>query len=182
MGINFPILNCSMILWKASRDKSITKQLNSFKKLQSKHDDYILLLEGPVIDICLHNLSSLFCSAASLSSSVICCRCSPTQKSQIVRTMKQYTQMRTLSIGDGGNDVAMIQEADVGIGIVGKEGLQASLQSDFSIIKFCHIKNLLLWWGRVGYNNTSTMTNFVIHRGLIISFIQCIFTILFYFY
>ena len=177
----YEILNDPSLKNTTDMIKSITKQLNSFKKLQSKHDDYILLLEGPVIDICLHNLSSLFCSAASLSSSVICCRCSPTQKSQIVRTMKQYTQMRTLSIGDGGNDVAMIQEADVGIGIVGKEGLQASLQSDFSIIKFCHIKNLLLWWGRVGYNNTSTMANFVIHRGLIISFIQCIFTILFYF-
>lgn len=65
--------------------------------------------------------------------SVVCCRCSPTQKRIIVKTFKKYTDKRTAAIGDGGNDVAMIQEADIGIGIVGKEGLLASLASDYSI-------------------------------------------------
>lgn len=63
----------------------------------------------------------------------MCCRCSPTQKSEVVRHIKNYTKRRTCAIGDGGNDVAMIQEANVGIGIVGKEGKQASLAADFSI-------------------------------------------------
>ena len=66
--------------------------------------------------------------------SVVCCRCSPTQKRIIVKTIKKYTTARTAAVGDGGNDVAMIQEADVGIGIVGKEGLQASLAADYSRI------------------------------------------------
>lgn len=66
----------------------------------------------------------------------------------------------------------MIQEADIGIGIVGKEGLQASLAADYSITKFKHLNLLLLWFGRQSYKNTATIAKFVIHRGLIISLIQ----------
>ena len=61
------------------------------------------------------------------------CRCSPTQKAIIVKKIGMYTKKRTAAVGDGGNDVGMILEANVGIGIVGKEGKQASLASDFSI-------------------------------------------------
>ena len=75
----------------------------------------------------------------------------------------------------------MIQEADVGIGIVGKEGLQASLAADYSIKEFKSLNILLLWWGRLAYKNTSTLANFVIHKGLIISFNQFIFSMMFYF-
>jgi phospholipid-translocating ATPase len=113
--------------------------------------------------------------------SVVCCRCSPTQKRLIVKTIKKYTKERTAAVGDGGNDVAMIQEADVGIGIVGKEGLQASLAADYSIKEFKSLGILLLWWGRLAYKNTSTVANFVIHRGLIISFNQFIFSMIFYY-
>ena len=77
--------------------------------------------------------------------------------------------------------MAMIQEADVGIGIVGKEGLQASLAADYSILKFNYLNTLLLWWGRLSYKNTSAMANFVIHRGLIISLIQFVFSLMFYY-
>jgi phospholipid-translocating ATPase len=48
-----------------------------------------------------------------------------------------------LCIGDGGNDVSMIQAADVGVGIVGKEGRQASLAADFSVMQFSHLTKLL---------------------------------------
>ena len=51
----------------------------------------------------------------------------------IVKKISQYTKKRTASVGDGGNDVGMILESNVGIGIVGKEGKQASLAADFSI-------------------------------------------------
>jgi len=53
---------------------------------------------------------------------VCVCRCSPTDKAKIVRCISKYTKKRTAAIGDGGNDVSMILEANVGIGIVGKEG------------------------------------------------------------
>lgn len=88
---------------------------------------------------------------------VICCRCSPTQKAAVVESLKAHTQQVVLSIGDGGNDVAMIQAADVGVGIVGKEGRQAALASDFSIMKFKDLSTLLLWHGRLAYKRSSVM-------------------------
>ena len=91
--------------------------------------------------------------------------------------MKLFTNTRTCSIGDGGNDVGMIQEAHVGVGIVGKEGKQASLAADFSINEFRSLKLLLLWHGRLSYKRSAVLSQFVIHRGLIISIIQVIYYI-----
>lgn len=95
--------------------------------------------------------------------------------------MRETLGKTVCSVGDGGNDVAMIQESNVGVGIVGKEGLQASLAADFSITQFSHIRELILWHGRLSYKRTSALAQFVIHRGLIISVIQAIFSIVFYF-
>jgi len=75
----------------------------------------------------------------------------------------------------------MILESDVGIGIAGKEGMQASLASDFSIQEFSFLRRLILWHGRLSYKRSAVLSQFVIHRGLIISVIQGIFIILFYF-
>ena len=95
--------------------------------------------------------------------------------------IKFYTQKKTLGIGDGGNDVGMILTADVGVGIVGKEGKQAALSSDFSIDKFKHLINLLLWHGRNSYKRGAVMSQFVIHRGIIISIMQIYFSLIFYY-
>jgi phospholipid-translocating ATPase len=75
----------------------------------------------------------------------------------------------------------MILAADVGVGIVGKEGKQASLAADFSITQFSHVLPLLLWHGRNSYKRSARLSQFVIHRGLIISIIQAVFSALFYF-
>jgi phospholipid-translocating ATPase len=154
------------------------ERYNAFHK-----DPHILIIDGDALDLALRHCEREFFETAMKAPSVVCCRCSPTQKCIIVKTIKKYTRPneRTAAVGDGGNDVAMIQEADVGVGIEGKEGLQASLASDFSLVKFCNLNTLILWWGRVSYKNTSTMANFVIHRGLIISFIQCLLSAMFYF-
>ena len=69
----------------------------------------------------------------------------------------------------------------MGIGIVGKEGMQASLAADFSITKFKHLAHLILWHGRVSYKRSAVLAQFVIHRGLIISIIQAVFSIIFYY-
>lgn len=74
---------------------------------------------------------------------VIACRCSPTQKAEIADLVKRVSNKRVCCIGDGGNDVSMIQAADVGVGIVGKEGMQASLAADFSIPQFSFLTKLL---------------------------------------
>ena len=69
----------------------------------------------------------------------------------------------------------------MGIGIEGLEGKQASLAADFSLVKFCHVKRLMLWHGRNSYTRTARLSQFVIHRGLIISIIQAVFSAIFYF-
>ena len=99
------------------------------------------------------------------------CRCSPKQKKIVAQKIKEITGKRIACVGDGGNDVAMIQEAHVGLGIEGKEGVQASLASDFSVRRFKDLMRLIIWHGRLSYKRTSALSQFVVHRGMIISFI-----------
>ncbi|EEP78468.1 conserved hypothetical protein [Uncinocarpus reesii 1704] len=97
-------------------------------------------------------LEALFFDLAILADSVICCRASPKQKAFLVRAIrKRVNKSITLAIGDGANDIAMIQEAHVGIGITGKEGLQAARISDYSIAQFRFLLKLLLVHGRWNY-------------------------------
>jgi len=133
------------------------------------------------LQLFLDNNKDAFVEVACKAPSVVCCRCSPTQKAEIVKLIKDYTKKQTCAIGDGGNDVSMIQAANVGVGIVGKEGKQASLAADFSINQFKHLKRLILWHGRNSYKRSARLGQFIIHRGLIISFIQAIFSAIFYF-
>lgn len=105
--------------------------------------DACLVIDGHSLQLCLDNHMDMFVNVACKAPAVVCCRCSPTQKAEIVKLIRTYTKERTCAIGDGGNDVSMIQAADVGLGIVGKEGKQASLAADFSINQFSYISRLL---------------------------------------
>jgi len=153
------------------------EKLNQFSRMR----DACLVIDGHSLQMCLDNFKDEFINIATKAPSVVCCRCTPTQKADIVRLIKEKTKKRTCAIGDGGNDVSMIQAADVGVGIVGKEGKQASLAADFSITQFSFLANLILWHGRNSYKRSARMSQFVIHRGLIISFIQCVFSAIYYF-
>ena len=140
-----------------------------------------LLVDGTTLAILMEHHQKLFIEYACEAPAVICCRCSPTQKDEIVSAMKDYTGKRCAAIGDGGNDVSMIQAAHVGIGIVGKEGKQASLAADFSIDQFSYTQRLLLWHGRNSYRRSARLSNFIMHRGTIISVIQAVFSALFFY-
>jgi phospholipid-translocating ATPase len=101
----------------------------------------------------------IFYELAILANSVICCRASPSQKASLVRNIRKRVKTSiTLAIGDGANDIAMIQEAHVGIGITGKEGLQAARTSDYSIAQFRFLTKLLLVHGRWNYLRTCKYT------------------------
>lgn len=143
----------------------------------------VIIIEGEILTHVLQDpvVKDSFIKYASLATSVICCRCSPTQKSEITEALKNGLKKVVCSIGDGGNDVGMILSANVGIGIEGKEGKQAALAADFSIKNFKTLAPLLLWSGRLSYVRTALLTNFVMHRGLIISVIQFIFSLIFNF-
>eukprot|EP00158_Paraphelidium_tribonemae_P008292 Partr_v1_DN28543_c0_g2_i7_m72678 putative ATPase class II type len=143
--------------------------------------DCCLVIDGASLQLYLDHLAVEFMQATVRLPAVVCCRCSPTQKAMTATLIKTYTKRRVCCIGDGGNDVSMIQAADVGVGIVGKEGKQASLAADFSVTQFSFLTRLLLWHGRNSYKRSAKLSQFVMHRGLIISVIQAVFSAIFYF-
>lgn len=136
-----------------------------------------LLIDGESLAVYLKHYRQEFLSVVIHLPAVIACRCTPQQKADVALLIKETTGKRVCCIGDGGNDVSMIQCADVGVGIVGKEGKQASLAADFSIDQFCYLQKLLLWHGRNSYKRSAKLAQFVIHRGLLISVAQAVYSI-----
>lgn len=163
--------------------RSVRNRVDAHLELNNFHrkSDCPLVISGEDLEICLKYYPTEFMELACQCSAVVCCRCSPTQKAEVVKLIQNRTGKRTLAIGDGGNDVSMIQTADVGVGISGKEGQQASLAADFSITQFSHIYRLILLQGRYSYKRSATLSQFIIHRGLIISTMQAIFSSVFNF-
>uniref|UniRef100_A0AC35FEP9 P-type ATPase C-terminal domain-containing protein n=1 Tax=Panagrolaimus sp. PS1159 TaxID=55785 RepID=A0AC35FEP9_9BILA len=150
--------------------------------LNQSKNNVALVMQGSSLDICLQyyetEVAELICECVA----VVCCRCSPEQKAQIVNLLKRYKKpARIAAIGDGGNDVSMIQAAHAGIGIDAREGKQASLAADFSITQFHHICRLFLVHGRFCYKRSCSLAQFIMHRSLIITIIQAIFSCVFYF-
>ena len=87
--------------------------------------------------------------ALNCAAALIIYRASPKQKQQVVQFIRTHNPGKvTLSIGDGSNDVNMIQTAHVGIGLLGKEGNQAASFSDYSLPDFRSLRKLVLWHGR----------------------------------
>ena len=104
-----------------------------------------------------YSLGSLFFDLAVLTDSVICCRASPSQKAALVRKIRTKVEQHsiTLAIGDGANDIPMLREAGIGVGISGREGLQAARVSDYSISQFRFLQRLLLVHGHWNYARTT---------------------------
>uniref|UniRef100_A0A8C4VZS4 Phospholipid-transporting ATPase n=1 Tax=Gopherus evgoodei TaxID=1825980 RepID=A0A8C4VZS4_9SAUR len=152
-------------------------ELNAFRR---KHD-CALVISGDSLEVCLKYYEYEFMELACQCPAVVCCRCAPTQKAQIVCLLQERTGKLTCAVGDGGNDVSMIQEADCGVGVEGKEGKQASLAADFSITQFKHLGRLLMVHGRNSYKRSAALSQFVIHRSLCISTMQAVFSSVFYF-
>lgn len=150
--------------------------INQLEQL-ANNPNSVLLIDGESIAMLMKYFSKEFFEIAIKLPAVIACRCTPQQKADIAIAIKKFTGKRVCCIGDGGNDVSMIQCADVGVGIVGKEGKQASLSADFSIDQFHYLLKLLLWHGRNSYKRSAKLAQFIIHRGLIISVAQAIYSI-----
>ncbi|XP_044473474.1 phospholipid-transporting ATPase 1-like isoform X2 [Mangifera indica] len=98
---------------------------------------------------------------------VLCCRVAPLQKAGIVDLIKSRTDDMTLAIGDGANDVSMIQMADVGVGICGQEGRQAVMASDFAMGQFRFLKRLLLVHGHWNYQRVGYLVLYNFYRNAV---------------
>ena len=132
--------------------------------LQAGSVHSVVVIDGRTLSVVEKSteLSSQFYEIMIRVDSVICCRASPAQKALLVRTVRARLRTSgkkrrglTLAIGDGANDLAMIQESHVGIGISGREGLQAARVADYSIAQFRFLQRLLLVHGRWNYVRTA---------------------------
>ena len=104
---------------------------------------------------------------------VIACRVSPKQKGDIVEMIRiRYPKKMTLAIGDGANDVAMILKAHVGVGIAGREGMQAARSSDYAIGKFKFLRNLLLYHGREAYRRNTWIICYNFYKNFLYVIVQ----------
>ncbi|KAF9449587.1 phospholipid-translocating P-type ATPase [Macrolepiota fuliginosa MF-IS2] len=120
---------------------------------------FILVVDGAALDVAFgdEEHKTLLLRLSTMCEGVICCRASPLQKALVVKLVKDGLCAMTLAIGDGANDVSMIQAADVGVGISGEEGLQAVNSSDYAIAQFRFLKRLLLVHGHWSYARNGNM-------------------------
>ncbi|XP_050100213.1 phospholipid-transporting ATPase VA isoform X1 [Anopheles aquasalis] len=127
-----------------------------------------LVVDGKTLTFILDlrsNLTKPFLRLTRYCSSVLCCRATPLQKAFLVKVVKEELRISTLAIGDGANDVSMIQMADVGVGICGQEGMQAVMASDFSIAKFKLLERLLLVHGHWNYDRLARMITYFFYKN-----------------
>lgn len=121
-------------------------------------------------------LEQLFLTLGLYSKSVVCCRVTPKQKSVVVGLASKYKKgCIRLSIGDGANDVPMIMEANIGVGIRGKEGTQAVRSADYAISQFKYLEKLVLFHGRLGYRRVSWMVCYYFYKNIVLVFTEIYF-------
>ncbi|XP_054424568.1 phospholipid-transporting ATPase VB [Pteronotus mesoamericanus] len=126
-----------------------------------------LVVDGKTLNTIFQGkLERKFLELTQYCRSVLCCRSTPLQKSMIVKLVRDKLRVMTLSIGDGANDVSMIQAADIGIGISGQEGMQAVMSSDFAISHFRHLKKLLLVHGHWCYSRLARMVVYYFYKNV----------------
>ncbi|XP_046487089.1 probable phospholipid-transporting ATPase IA isoform X4 [Neodiprion pinetum] len=141
-------------------------------------NDVALVIDGNSLKYALLcDLRQDFLDLCTSCKVVICCRVSPMQKAEVVDLVTTCTKAVTLAIGDGANDVAMIQKAHVGVGISGVEGLQAACASDYSIAQFKFLKRLLFVHGAWNYSRMCKLILYSFYKNICLYVIELWFAI-----
>ena len=173
-----------LALHKAGDKRAITKaskeniRLQIFESSQqlaasrgSSEQAFSLIIDGTSLAYALEDdLKDMFLDLTIQCACVICCRTSPKQKALVTRLVKFGTGKTTLAIGDGANDVGMLQEADIGVGMSGIEGMQAVMSSDIAIAQFQYLERLLLVHGHWCYRRISTMICYFFYKNITFGF------------
>jgi phospholipid-translocating ATPase len=132
---------------------------------------FAVVVDGDTLRYALEaDLKPLFLNLATQCETVVCCRVSPAQKALTVKLVKEGRNAMTLSIGDGANDVAMIQEANVGCGLLGLEGSQAAMSADYAFGQFRFLTKLLIVHGRWSYLRIANMHANFFYKNVIWTF------------
>ncbi|KAJ4836270.1 Phospholipid-transporting ATPase 10, partial [Turnera subulata] len=159
----------------AASKEIVLRQINEGKALlgesRESGEALALIIDGNSLTYALQDdVKDMFLELAIGCASVICCRSSPKQKALVTRLVKSKTGNTTLAIGDGANDVGMLQEADIGIGISGVEGMQAVMSSDIAIAQFRFLERLLLVHGHWCYRRISSMICYFFYKNIAFGF------------
>ncbi|ESK93693.1 calcium transporting atpase [Moniliophthora roreri MCA 2997] len=156
-------------------EEFITKRLSAIKNQRStgEQEDLALVIDGKSLTFALEkSISKVFLELAIMCKAVICCRVSPLQKALVVKLVKRNQKAILLAIGDGANDVSMIQAAHVGVGISGVEGLQAARSADVAISQFRYLKKLLLVHGAWSYRRLSKLILYSFYKNIVLYMTQ----------
>uniref|UniRef100_A0A8C4GME5 Phospholipid-transporting ATPase n=1 Tax=Dicentrarchus labrax TaxID=13489 RepID=A0A8C4GME5_DICLA len=152
---------------------TLTTHCSSLGDSLRKENELALIIDGQTLKYALSfELRQAFLDLALSCKAVICCRVSPLQKSEIVDMVKKHVKAITLAIGDGANDVGMIQTAHVGVGISGNEGMQATNSSDYSIAQFSYLEKLLLVHGAWSYNRVTKCILYCFYKNVVLYIIE----------
>lgn len=159
---------------KADTRLNLEEKLAAIREHQFGMDDssldssLALIIDGHSLGFALEpDLEDYFISLAVCCKAVICCRVSPLQKALVVKMVKRKKKdSLLLAIGDGANDVSMIQAAHVGVGISGMEGMQAARSADVSIGQFKYLKKLLLVHGAWSYQRISNAILYSFYKNI----------------
>merc|ERR550519_2069099 len=171
------IINSSSLEEAKQEIKALLDPLKD-EKLIGKDNELTLVVDGKSLEFTLEpELKNDFIDLCISCKAVICCRVSPIQKAEMVELVKEHTKAITLSIGDGANDVAMIQKAAVGVGISGNEGLQAANSADFAIAQFSFLSRLLFVHGAWNYSRISKVILYSFYKNITLYIIELWFAI-----
>uniref|UniRef100_A0A8C2KEB9 Phospholipid-transporting ATPase n=1 Tax=Cyprinus carpio TaxID=7962 RepID=A0A8C2KEB9_CYPCA len=152
---------------------TLTAHCSSLGDNLRKENELALIIDGQTLKYALSfEVRQAFLDLALSCKAVICCRVSPLQKSEIVDMVKKHVKAITLAIGDGANDVGMIQTAHVGVGISGNEGMQATNSSDYSIAQFSYLEKLLLVHGAWSYNRVTKCILYCFYKNVVLYIIE----------
>lgn len=150
--------------------KNLVEKLKAISEHQVSQQDMnslALVIDGKSLGFALDSeIEDYLLSVGKLCKAVICCRVSPLQKALVVKMVKRKTGSLLLAIGDGANDVSMIQAAHVGVGISGMEGMQAARSADFAIAQFKYLKKLLLVHGSWSYQRISQAILYSFYKNI----------------
>jgi phospholipid-transporting ATPase len=159
---------------EATRE-NLTSKLAAINQYQiSQHDinTLALVIDGKSLGYALDYCDDLLLELGCLCKAVICCRVSPLQKALVVKMVKNKKKALLLAIGDGANDVSMIQAAHVGVGISGMEGMQAARSADFAIGQFKFLKKLLIVHGSWSYQRISQAILYSFYKNIALNMTQ----------
>ncbi|XP_047480073.1 probable phospholipid-transporting ATPase IA isoform X2 [Penaeus chinensis] len=153
--------------------ESINRHVVEFGDQLKRENEAALIIDGKTLIYALTpDLRKDFLDLCISCKSVICCRVSPSQKAEVVELLTRETGSVTLAIGDGANDVAMIQKANVGVGIAGLEGLQAACASDYAIGQFRFLARLLFVHGAWNYSRLCKVILYSFYKNICLYVIE----------